>query len=625
MIKCKTIQWDKVLEKVNSQQWAESLVSGMKESFENHMRLWPKEPPLHQSEWGHYYFCSDCGVGLIFDITKPHTHVCPKCSKIYSGWPYDGTWCKLLHNNIVSNMERAAILAHIPQADDKYKNYIHDTMLYYANNYEKYPEHGKHAGIGKVYPQALSEAIFVIAMERILRMSCDLNIFSEEEYNTIAKLFFTPALNLIKPQIKKIHNIHMWMQGAVAACANVLGDMDLLKDAIYSEFGWLNQLEKGVTKEGIWYEISATYHYYTLSPLMSLAWIAFENDINLFQNQTLSKMASNYIALAYPNGQFPAYNDGWFGTNIFERCTVYEELSSFNPSFGTLLSWMYENMSIKQNSVLNNGAKQVKYPRASVSALLYGPVNLPEAKAPVRESFVYEDTGIAVLQNDNIRVSFKFTGNGGGHDHNDKNAIEVYANNEFLIYDVGTTGYALPLTREWSRTSAAHNMVCVNYQRQRNSSARLLHFDSKSVCAEAKEAYENVSLKRSISLKEDGFDDTYTVSCGEASQIDWIFHCKGKAETNLQLKSREPFIEENGYNQLFDLQEADCDTEFCVSFISEKQRVDMHFEGEEGTKVIIGKCYGTNQVDILSFVMLRRSSKETQFLQQTRISNLNQK
>jgi hypothetical protein len=141
-----------------------------------------------------------------------------------------------MHSAIVSNMERAAILAHMPQAEDKYKHYINYTILFYVNNYDSYPEHGKHAGIGKVYPQVLDESIFVMAIERILRMCTDLNIFNESEYHAIGQLFFIPALDLIRPQIGAIHNIHAWMQAAVAVCANFLDDKDLLSVCKWAVF-----------------------------------------------------------------------------------------------------------------------------------------------------------------------------------------------------------------------------------------------------------------------------------------------------------------------------------------------------------------------------------------------------
>lgn len=331
------------------------------------------------------------------------------------------------------------------------------------------------------------------------------------------------------------------------------------------------------------------------------------------------------MLLAYPDGKFPAFNDGWFEQNIFEKCHVYEQLANFEPSIKPLLSWIYENIDPRPyrhlNSLLNSGTRITRYSRASLPALIYGPVSLPKAEAPVRKSFLFKDTGIAVLQNDNLRVTLKFTGDGGGHDHNDKNSIELYAYDELLSYDVGTTGYGIPFTKEWSRTPIAHNMVCINGQSQKNSKAKVLSYDGDSVCVQANDAYKGVSLERKIILNESGFEDIYKVKCRKKSKIDWIFHCKGQIETDLPLVDKEPFTEGNGYDQLFDLKYTNFDIEFKISFVYDGYRLDMHFEGEKGTQVIIGKCFGVDKTDILSFIMLRRKSKETVFSQQTYICN----
>ena len=611
------------MHKIDTQPWASALVHVLARDYETHVNAYPCDPPLDRSEWGHLFFCDQCGVRLDFNITEPHKHICPDCGKTFSGYPYDGAWIKIMHSTIVTNMERAAILAHMPAASKKYERYLHDTVLFYADHYKDYSENKKYAGIGKIYPQGLSEAIFVIAMERIWRMTADLGIFTEAESQRIGKDFFLPALNLIRPQIKQIHNIHAWMNSAVAACANFLGDKELLKETIYGKNGWFDQLEKGITREGIWYEVSITYHYYTLHALVSLAWIALENDIDLFRTPDLKKMAAVYIPLAYPDGRFPAYNDGWFHSNLFQECALFEELSYADHSLEPLLYRMYGNMDpvpyCSLHSLMSSKTNTTGYARASLAALLYGAETLSKADEPKPGSFLYRDTGIAVLQNDHIRVGLKCTGEGGGHDHNDKNSIEVYAYDKLLSYDPGTSGYGLPFNRNWSRTSLAHNMVCVNCQRQRNSKGRILEYSGDYVSAQAEDAYEGVFLTREISLMENGFKDIFHVKCDKRSKIDWIFHCKGSMVTTLSLSDREVFQEENGYNQLFDLKHAFTDNDFSIIFRDQGLQLTMQFSGSKGTEVVTGKCYGADREDILSFVMLRREEKETRFIEQTAV------
>lgn len=618
------VEWDNVVYKIQKEPWAAELYRILKEDYEENTRIFPKQPPLEESAWGHFYFCSDCGIRLRFDALSPKEHVCPLCGKIYTGMPYDGSWVKGMHSSIISNMERAVILAHAEKERSQYLNYIHDTIMFYVNHYDKYPVHGQQAGKGKVFPQVLSESIFVIAIERLIRLCEPLPVFSGHELKAIGEYFFKPAAELIKPQVfKNIHNINVWMQGGIAACASFLKDREMLEEAIYGEYGWINQLEKGTSEEGIWYEVSGTYHFYTLNAFLSLAWIANDNDINLFAHPALQRMALNYLPLAYPNGMLPSYNDGWFGGNIAEICPLYEQLSYFDKSYNPLLEELYRNMEEEPyrqlNELFNRLNRTTGYARASLAALLYGPARLDNYESMERKSFVYKDIGMAVLQNDNLRVSLKFTKDGGGHDHKDKNSIEVYAGGELISYDVGTSGYGIAFTGEWCQSSLAHNMVCINYERQQRSDGELLYAEDNKVCAAANHAYEGVTLAREITLLEDGFKDVYEVKNSRPSQMDWMFRCKGTIESDLKLIDREQFSCGNGYNYLFNLKKADTSDGFHIKFITGNCDLHMDFQGEKDTEVVIGNCYGKDRADIQSFVMVRRYGMDTDFSQCTRI------
>ncbi len=605
----KAISWEGVAKNAES-AWGARIVETIKREYAEHNDKYNEPPTLLRSEWGHHYYCESCGVKLIFDILKPHSHVCSGCGREHTGYPYDGTWRKYLHNAIMQNMERAAILSHLEKGQiDGYKQYIHDNILFYANHYDQYEPYGKHAGIGKVYPQSLSEAIFVINFERIMRMSEDLNIFTEAELTIIGEKFFRPAAELIKPQIDKIHNIHAWMQGALAAAASFLKDKDALNEAIYGELGWVNQLDKGTTKEGIWYEISDCYHYYTISALTGLAWVAYENGIDLFANEKYRLMMTNFPKLAYPDGTLPALNDGWFGGSLLSRAPLYEELSCVMPELLPILSGFYGDDADRN--------------RTSLQALLYGKTELPAPTHAKPESFVFEDTGIAVLQNDRLRVSLKFSGDGGGHDHNDKLSIELFANGRYLSYDPGTTGYALPFTKQWSRTSLAHNMLCVDGKPQNRCAAVLCRFDNSFVSAFTDKAYDGFRLMRELRLLHNGFIDYFTaVTSDESSHtFDWIFHCKGSLSSDLVFAPIEPgdLFEGNGYDQLADVKKAAVKNAFHVVFRHDDIEVIMRFDLANAT-VFTGRCYGANMVDIMPFIMIRQTGSSMKLRQTTTIA-----
>lgn len=619
-LKCKTVNWEKVNEKVSRESWASGIANSLQKGFENHLKAWPGDPPLERSEWYHYYFCSACAGRLKFDIDKPREHICPNCGQIYYGQFYDGAWRKFVHGAIVTNLERAAILANIHSDNKDYCDYIRKNILFYTENYNQYEVHGNHAGKGKVFPQSLTEAIFIIAIERTLRFVSKFDLFSNEELDKIGEKFFQPAVELLKPQITMIHNIHAWMHGAIAAAANFLGDKELLNFSINSEFGWINQVRKGVTDEGIWYEISPGYHFYTISALLSTAWIALENGINLFTEPKFKKMAVIINEIAYETGELPAYNDCGFGINISDYDSIYEQFSSMNDGedISRILSRIYDNELRKPCETLHSLPNFYETPatshsRSSVSALLYGISSLPEAAQVKKASNVFESTGLGILQDEKLRVTLKFTPNCGGHDHNDKLSIDIFSKGELISYDPGTSGYGIALTNKWNRTSLAHNMVVINGKKQKPGIGKLISYNDKQITAYAGEAYDDTELERTLILNKNGFEDLFNVKCKNEAIIDWVFHCKGKFEFELPFAESNNFSEENGYDQVRSLKKAVVNDDWNIKWLMEDKELQLNFKGEMNTEVFIGRCWSSIPLEDLGIVIVRRRAKSTCF------------
>lgn len=625
MISCgKIFDWENIRLKVAGQDWARATCEALKQGFEGFRDTWDKEPPFEDTGWSHNYFCPGCATRLVMDFHSPHKHSCASCGEIYSGEPYDGAWRKFIHGSIVLNMERAAILANLYPENKSYAEYIRKYILFYAQNYPMYKIHGQHAGKGKVFPQCLTEAIFIIDIERIIRMVSGLKLFSLQELNVVGENLFRPAVELLKPQISSIHNIHAWMNGAVAAAANFLEDRKLMEFAIDGEFGWLNQVERGVTEDGFWYEVSPTYHYYTVSALLSLAWVALENGRNLFVHPRFRKMFDAPLMIAYPNGELPAYNDSWYGRRLSDNSPIYEQLSGIYPDMANILPVFYSESQTGLCGHISNIPNQYFTPattfsRNSTAALLFGPPTLSGGDFIVKGSRAFKGTGIGILENDRLRAGLKFSNHGGGHDHYDKLAIDVYAFNEQISADFGTSGYGTPLTRKWSRTSTAHNMVVINHETQKAGNAKLLYLDEGKIAAQTCEAYPGKLLKRTLELIEDGFSDCFEVISGEEAIIDWVFHCKGDIKASgpdgkeLPMQEKAAFVQENGYDQILELKEAVVDSNWSMEWCTPGWQLSLDFEGVQGTQVFKGRCYGASGLEQLGIVIVRRQAAGTVF------------
>ncbi len=642
----KTVQWDIVAKKA-AEPWGKALIDQYKGNLDKYLSLYSDHPPIMESGWGHYYFCDTCGNSLIFDLTKPKEHVCSKCKKVFSGSPYDNSWVNSFHGLTTGNLIFAAILAHLPDSEPQYIDFLRRTILFYANHYHEYENHSTHCGQGKIQPDNLTEAWFISNIIKALRFSIDLNLFTEEEYDLIAEKLVRPELLLLKQQIKRVHNIHITMMGAVMACADYLCDNQLLDEAINGHLGFYYQLNEGVRKDGFWFEISDSYHSLTLSSLLYMGFIGLENGIDLFSNPIMAKMGKVYARLAYEDGLLPAYSDGWYGHHLYDYEYQFEQLSRAydtdeNPYYSKLLSFCYK-LKEKEGVKTTTG-----FSRCSLEALLYGPLTLPECnESPInKESDLFEDTGIAILRNSktDLRVNLKGSKHGGGHDHNDKLSIEVYKKGEYLAVDPGTSGYSLPLTGHWSRTSLAHCMVCVDQLRQKDSNAAIISFDGMSAEAVADDSYDHAKMSRKVLLTDTGFLDEFMVYCDSESMMDWVWSCIGEVESSLSLSpfdmeliakdviikksipetSYDPRYIENGYDQLMDLTSTVTNEDFSVVFTTKKQRMKLTFKGADDTRVILGHCYGTSYIDIKNILIVRRYGKETKYCVKFEINDVTQ-
>lgn len=624
MLSCRTINWDQIQKKVKNYDWAMACVKQIEKDFQQIPEI---TPPLEPSEWAHYYYCPDCAIRLSFSFDQPHHHYCPICSRDLSGGVYDGAWRKAVHGSIISNLERAAVLANLKPDNEIYVAYLRRIILFYADHYRDYEVHGTHVGQGKIMPQSLTEAVFIIALEQILRMICNLNLFSQKEWVHIQQDLFQLAAELIWPQINQIHNTHAWMISAICACASVLEDKEMLEKAIYGPFGWLQQLEKGVNEDGIWFEISPGYHFYALQALLGGAWIAKEHNIPVYQHHKLLKMGTSIYQIIYPNGYLPAYNDSSYLANIGKYAYLFEQLYALQeePEFETQLSFAYSKAESHGCTPMNTLVDYIQTPsngyvRNSIAALLYGKPDLAESISSPNQSVLLPHSGIAILRQDDMRVALKFSPNCQMHDHCDKLSLELTRLSERLCYDTGTSGYTANLTNEWCRTPLAHNMVVIDQKKQAYCDAKLIDYAPDHVEAAADASYPGVMLKRKIQMIPSGFVDTFSVESDEEHCIDYVFRCSGILDCSLPMENATPFTEHNGYNQLMNLKKAISSKEFTVTWHTEVSKVQLLIKSWPKTEVFTADCFGVDRTQAQTILILRRHSNQTTFHVTAKIS-----
>ena len=618
--RCSPLNWDLIRLKVTREPWAAALVKSLDETFRRRVAAWPGDPPTKQSEWTHHFYCDHDAVRLVFDLTKPAEHICPQCGAVYTGEPWNGAWRTLVHGSLVANLERAAILARVQSDPAEYVFYIRRIILFYAENYAAYPVHGLRAGKGKIGPQCLDEAILLLSISRYLIWGNGAGWFSDAELGLIAEKLFRPSIDLLKPQISNIHNIHAWMQAALAAAAYWLKDDALLRWTIESEFGWREQIRKGVDADGFWYEGSISYHFYTVNALFSLALTAEDMGVSLWDEPKLNLMLEGPLDLVYPDGIFPAHNDCWPGVTLASAAHIYE-IGAWawpGPVFAGALGWIYKRGSGDGCRLWTNTGDPAPvsgsgYARNSTAALLYGPEKTGTDHEPPATSRIFKSGGIGILENNQVRVCIRFGPDGGGHDHLDKLNVDVFCRNGWTSPDVGTSGYGAQITNKWYKTSASHNIVVVNEKMQAHSDGELVAFDAVKLTARAMKACPGVKLERTLELKDIGWTDTFNVQCPQPSTLDWFFHGSGKITTSLPMKPMPTFGTANGYDWIRGAMSCRVDDAWELCWTDGPAKMRLTMQACPDTEVFTGISDDNPATRTLGVVMVRRKTAETVF------------
>ncbi|MGM0493825.1 MAG: heparinase II/III domain-containing protein [Armatimonadota bacterium] len=494
------------------------------------------EMPDRGGQWYHWYTCDECGGNL--QTVSPTEHVCGACGAEYTGWPYDDVVIMRTHNNL-SNATRDLGLAYAVTGDDRYAAKAREILLGYADVYLDYPLHNKQGedggGACHVGAQPLSEATWLIPI--VQGFDCIYDLLSEDERAEIAEKVLLPAAELVRSYANSIHNIPCWENAAYGMVGITLGVSDLASDAINGEFGFRNQIEQGVDDDGVWYEGSWGYHYYTMSALEPLAVAAEHVGIDLYSDRYLS-MFTAPVRMMGPTGTLPAFND-----------------SGRTSAMGTGRAKLYENAAshweADELAVVLAGAGR----RSGYQALLFGPDELP-AGATSLSSTIFPAAGVAMLRTkaadrpgDLVHgvpancLALDYGPHGGGHGHPDKLAFEMHVMGRLFATDAGSVKYGNPAHRGWYKQTLSHNTVVVDGESQQPTEGDLLfHVFGDNVGlvgVESDAAYHGVTLRRVMALLPDGMLDITLALSDDEHQYDWAFHGRGDLKPSPEMTPLE--------------------------------------------------------------------------------------
>ncbi|WP_431896448.1 heparinase II/III domain-containing protein [Nonomuraea sp. bgisy101] len=520
-----TPRWPAILRRVETRPWAATILAAIRADFTRWTRELVIPGPERPSAWSHHYFCDGDGAPLVFDAATPARHACSLCGRVYLGEPWDGAWRTTMHNAAAVQAQRAALLVRLSNGQEP-RAELERIAAVYARDYLAYEPHGVNAGTGRVLPQSLDEAVWAVGMLRALRWAGDaLSPATCLAVDAMARAI----VELLRPQVGMIHNIHCWLLAALAECAARLGDDELMAWCRDSPFGAETQVIEGFRPEGLWYEVNAHYHYYAVAALLSYREAAGPAGLSARAALRLSRAIAAPPSLAYADTRLPAYGDGWADCHVGDFASQAEAACAVVPEAPVDLAPYYERPRPGPvrpwfgNPATLPGCAEIQG-RSSVAALVFGPDDVPAGSGD-RASFVWPCTGIGLLRSASVRLAMRFGPDGGWHDHRDKLNVDVETATGWSSLDLGTSGYGSDFTA-WTRSPHAHNLVIVDGARQPVHTGRLLESSARHLVAES--AWEGTVLRRSVEVTDGGWTDEFTVTLAAPGHIEWVFHGDGR-------------------------------------------------------------------------------------------------
>lgn len=503
------------------------------------------------SGWGHDFVCPKCASQLLFDVHMPfkdhNEYRCPACGQVVSGIGYDDAWVYYYRYHYAKQAENVAVCA--AMGDGEALDFLICYVDFYAQNYEGFPYHTKRtpgtcAGMGKIMAQSLCEAVWALSVIRALAICREM--IPDGKKNEWYQKLFRPLCDIIIPQANTIHNIPTWIMCAVGAVGIYFEDADLLDFALNNPIGIRRQVEEGFTADGIWHEGSLLYHYYTVEALTEFMSLYAEKAPNDALFDSHLRMYTAPLLLSRDGFSLPALNDGWYPLDIARQARMI-----------LLADRMFDHSLLRS---------QLDVIRAKCGKVLEEPFALIYGKQDDGIT-VLPATGLAVLHHP-VFVILKSGSMSYSHRHRDDLSITLPPFSD----DLGSPGYAHPMTKTWYRAAPSHNTVCVDGGQATELPEMSIQKIACGIKAEitSPQMWQGIAkATRTLTVADGGVVDVTEFKSAEQHTYDWFFHSVGKAEYDCDGESISTIEGGNGYEHFSSVKRMKTGKQFSARFISD--------------------------------------------------------
>ncbi|MFT5299583.1 MAG: hypothetical protein ACI814_000356 [Mariniblastus sp.] len=565
--------------------------------------------PVRGGQHNQWYQCETCQLSLkTIDLIH---HQCPKCKKVYSGEPYDDVMYSRKHSDNLKEM-LAAAWAHALTGEQRYAEFSAKVLLGYATRYREYPYHtasrdkdlkNKRAG-GHLFEQTLTEAsafaTYIGPAYDLVRAS---QILTPEQDQQIRDGLLRPMLeNIGKYPVGK-SNWQTWHNAAMLAGGALLGEKEWVERAISDpRNGFFHQMKVSVSAEGMWYENSWAYHFYTLRAMIHIAEYSRRMNIDLWSHPTFQSMFTIAPEYAMPGGLLPRFGDD-----------VNSRLASASSS----LEFAFHALRLKSLEAVLSGSPTWDSIMLGRAVDKSHPVNVLESK-------LFPAAGHAIIRTgkpNGLSSVITFGPYGGFHGHFDKLSFVFFGLGKELGVDPGrarSQAYRLPIHTNWYKATISHNAVVVNQQSQSPASGQLLLFNStqshSAAIARCVDAYPGVQQTRLLFQTSDYlvvFDD---LQSDQNNRFDWLYHNRANSiQCDVAKKDAAPEPNFLGMEYVRNARVGSTNQSVTAAFISKNISTHLTLDARADTEVLIGDGVGGSVMERIPLIRVTRHGKSARF------------
>lgn len=444
--------------------WARKAVDLMKREAELAMAK-PPLLPVEPAGWRHDFYSRATAEHLLYEPDHPDEYLDPSTGKYEHDDAERKAWALLTHERTYRIMRSLGILYRLT-GDERYAAWTIEGLRKAAD----YFTHAEFARSGALYYQVLYDAAMLAILAGVYGLVREDKALSADDHKKIRENIFEKWMPGLVAFLEKhpTHNMACYVSAALAYSGSALDRPDWTGLGLGDETGMAAQLRNGLRAgadgktDGFWYEGTMFYHFYSLCPLVTLWETDKRRNGKLAKDAGLRERFTAMFAaptqLVDQQLRLPAVGD--LGAPRVMNLAAYRHLYEY--AAGRL---DYERFG----PVLRSIYAVSKAPRVDLTALAFGPDELPEAAIPKGHTVLWpSDMGVFRASTPHqMQVAFRCGHYNGGHDHPDRLAVLLTAFDQPISPDLGTPGYSLhAAAHNYFRTTLAHNTLFADEENQ---------------------------------------------------------------------------------------------------------------------------------------------------------------